>query len=430
MASHVVPGPARSRKLPHAIVAAVVAAFALITIASVIVLTACSHNQAAPPPPIITTPTVVTGSVIPCPSGFYSNSTTPAVCHSANLAGCPDISNLDFTYSYDNPGSPKGTIVFFTGGGGNTGPGDLDFSDFYFGQGYEIVQVQWSDDWEYATIPPQFTGNNDSTTHTANVQLAACRPATFLNFVFNTSNTSLYGGGGRCAQGASAGSAAIAYSMTFYGAQNYLDAVEFESGPPLADIKQGCEVPNNIQIQVCGDNGGNQFGCKLGGTSPWQLSPIYTDQVTGIRNATNDNSCANGQTTSAASNAAWLKQSLVNDGTNNPTYSYPHTAMTAWLCQSVLNNNQCTGGFPGDGGQGGSPADDCPNNSSSQAQIYFSRLTNDPNHLPQAPYAIYAVQNCDTSEGVNGVDATVAALNNDGGTDAIEQDMIKQCVQH
>lgn len=46
------------------------------------------------------------------------------------------------------------------------------------------------------------------------------------------------------------------------------------------------------------------------------------------------------------------------------------------------------------------------------------------------PYSIYAVQNCNGSEGVSGPNATVAALNNLDGTDAIEQDMLTQCVKH
>ncbi|MGA8763616.1 MAG: hypothetical protein WB562_12190 [Candidatus Sulfotelmatobacter sp.] len=416
----------------RAVVFAGVALF-ILTVALGVILVACggSNPQVATPPPL-GSPRVVTGNVIPCPSGFYSNPTTPSVCHAANLAGCPDASNLNFTYSYDNPGSPKGTIVLLSGDGGISGPGDSQFSDFYFSHGYEIVQIQWAYNWENTTVPVQDTGGTDTTIYPANIQLAACRQATFLNFIFNQNNANLYSGGGRCAQGSSAGSAAIAYALTYYGAQNYLDLAEMKSGPPLSDIKQGCEVPNSIQITVCGtQNGGPQFGCKLGGTSPWMLSPEYTDQASEVRIWTNDNSCAGSQPTSDASEQAWLKQSIVNDGTNNPTFSYPKTAITAWLCQSVFNNNLCVGGSSQDGGQGGTPEDFCPNNSSSQAEIYFAKLTSDPNNLPQAPYSIYAVQNCNGSEGVSGPNATVAALNNLDGTDAIEQDMLSQCpVKH
>jgi hypothetical protein len=366
-------------------------------------------------------PSVVMGAVTGCNGDFYSNSTIPAVCYSANLANCPNASNLNFTYSYDRPGSPKGTIVFFPGGSGTSAAGDDAPAGYYFGLGYEIVQIEWAYDWELTTIPAQYTGNNSSTAYTANIQTAACREATFLNFIFNTNNTTLYSGGGRCSQGSSAGSAAIAYALTFYGAGNYLDAVELKSGPPLADIKQGCEEPPAPDVTICGQNNGQQIGCELGGTSPWTLSPTYDQQAATVATWTNDSSCAvPGTTTTSASNVAWLRQSIVNDGTNHPTYSYPKTAMTAWLCQTVYDGSQCVGG------QGGTPTDDCPNNSSPQGEIFYEKLTSD-GIAPVAHYAIYAVQSCNGSEGVDGPNATVPALNNLDGSDAIEQDMMAQC---
>jgi hypothetical protein len=369
-------------------------------------------------------PGVVVGNTTPCPSAFYSNSAIPAVCHLANLAGCANASNLNFIYSYDNPGSPLGTIVFFAGDGGTSPFGDDQFADFYFSKGFEIVQIQWAYDWEDTTIPVQYTGGTVVSSYTPNVQLAACRQATFLSFVFNMGNTTLYSGGGRCVQASSAGSAATAYALSYYGALNYIDLAEMKSGPPLSDIKQGCEVPNNIQTTVCGtQNGGLQYGCQLGGTSGWTLSPRFTGAANGVRGWTGDTSCANGAQTSPASNLAWLQQSIVDDGTNTPTFSYPKTAMTAWLCQTVYQGNMCVGG------QGGTPPNDCPNNSSTQGEIFYGTLTSNPNNLPQSSYAIYAVQNCDGPEGVGGTTATVAAKNSDGGTDAIEKDVLALCVK-
>jgi hypothetical protein len=57
----------------------------------------------APPPPS-GSPSVVVGAGVNCTADFYSNGAIPAVCPSANLANCPNASNLNFTYSYDNPG--------------------------------------------------------------------------------------------------------------------------------------------------------------------------------------------------------------------------------------------------------------------------------------------------------------------------------------
>jgi hypothetical protein len=280
-----------------------------------------------------------------------------------------------------------------------------------------VIQVEWADDWEY-------TGGNDTNTTPANVRLAACRGATLLNFIFNTNNTTLYSGGGRCAEGSSAGSGAIAYALTFYGAGSYLDAVEMKSGPPLADFEAGCEEPPAPDVTICPPG---QTQCQLGGTSSWTLSPTYTGAASGVRNWTGDSTCAAGTTTSMASDAAWLQESIVNDGTGSPTYSYPTTAMTAWLCQTIFQQNLCVGG--NQYGQGGSPQDNCPNNSTSQGEIYYAKLTSGGN-LPLASYNIYAVQNCDGPEGVSGTDPTVAALGNLNGTVAIENDMLAQCVKH
>lgn len=420
-------GKRRRKVLSIAVALAVLMGAAL-----VMMLNGCGGSSSQPAsvstPPPVTTPSVAVGSTIACSSDFFSDTTVPAVCQSANVAGCPNVSNLNFTYSYDIPsGTIKGTIVFISGGSGTVDAGDANSAGYYFSQGYKVIQVEWADDWELATIPAQFTGNNSTTTYTANIQLAACRNATLLNFIFNTNNSTLYSGGGRCAEGSSAGSAAIAYALTFYGAGNYLDAVELKSGPPLGDIEQGCEVPAAPNLLVCPTG---QFGCQLGGSSPWQLSPQYTGAKSGVQNWTGDPTCAAGATTSSASNSAWLKQSIVNDGTNNPVYSYPNTSMSAWLCQSVDQSpTACTGGFPGDGGQGGTPQDSCPNNSTSQAEIYYAKLTSDPTNLPKAPYNIYAVANCDGPEGVTSLNSQVQALNNLDGLDAIQQDMLQRCVR-
>jgi hypothetical protein len=405
---------------------------ALFTAALAIILNGCgggssANTQISTPPPI-TTPSVVSVTQATCSPDFFSDSTTPATCYTANLAGCPNASPLNFTYSVDAPATtPQGTIVLLSGGSGVDDTGDIGSADFYFNHGFEVIQVEWSYDWEVTNAPAGFNGGGAVTSYPANVQVAACRQATFLNYVFNSNNTNLYSAGGRCAEGGSAGSGAIAYALTFYGAGSYLDAVELKSGPPIADFQAGCEEPPAPDVTICP---AGQVGCQLGGTSPWVLSPTYTGAASGVRIWTNDNSCAQpGTTTSASSNAAWLAQSIVNGGTPAGVYNYPHTAMSAWLCQTVDQSaGACTGGNAY--GQGGSPDDSCPNNSTSQAEIYYAKLTSDPNNLPQAPYAVYAVQNCSGPEGVNSPTSTVPALPGKSGQDAIEQDMLTQCVPH
>jgi hypothetical protein len=425
---------ARSRRR-HGFFSGMMAFSALLMIALAIILNGCggsgsSQSSISVPPPS-GTPSVSSVASTGCTTDFFSDVTNPAVCSTAILTGCPNASPLTFTFSYDLPATtPKGTIVFFAGGDGTGDAGDVNAAGYYFSQGFEVIQVEWSYDWEVTDTPTQFNGGVAMTTYPSNVQLGACRGATFLNYVFNMNNTSLYSAGGRCAQGSSAGSGMIAYALTYYGAANYLDAVELKSGPPIADFEQGCEEPPAPDVTICGQNSGNQVGCQLGGSSPWTLSPTYTGAASGVRTWTGDNSCAvAGTTTSAASNAAWLAESIVNGGTPAGVYSYPNTSMTAWLCQSVDQSaGACVGG--NSHGQGGDPQDSCPNNSTSQAEIYYAKLTSDPNNPPQAPYNIYAVQNCAGPEGVDSPTSVVPALNNIDGGDAIEADMIKQCVKH
>jgi hypothetical protein len=152
-------------------------------------------------------------------------------------------------------------------------------------------------------------------------------------------------------------------------------------------------VPSANPVTVCGQTnyGGHQYGCQLGkGGSTWTLTPTY---LTGAKNAvagwTNDNSCANnnGKTrrTTKLSQQNWRAQSLVDQSAvtglgATPTFNYLSTGMSAWLCRSVASG---TGS---------------PNNSSPQGQIFYANI-GQSNSPPN--YAVYAVDNCDGSEGVD-----------------------------
>jgi hypothetical protein len=114
----------------------------------------------------------------------------------------------------------------------------------------------------------------------------------------------------------------------------------------------------------------------------------------GTGKATGDTNCAwdaiPGGSTSPDENADWTEQSIVQTGA---TFSYPKTAMSAWLCASVYNGQKCAAG---------TNPQYCMNNSSAQGQLFYQNITN-----PSQPYAVYAVQNCDGPEGVNGQNAVV-----------------------
>jgi hypothetical protein len=361
-------------------------------------------------------------------------------CYTATVTSCANISNAAVTFGYVNPttSAVNGTVVFFNGSSGTapagdaTGstPGETQYINDYLAAGYQIVQVAWTQPWQESIIPwPPEDGPP-----LGNIQAAACRSATFLNYVFNSS--SMYKGvynnnnkAGMCAQGASAGSAQVAYSLAYFGvpapAQWWIDNVELISGPVFGDIKQGCEVPAPPSVTVCPSG---QWGCQPGTGTSWTLSPTYLPGTnTGVGAWTNDPTCANGQTTSLQSNALWLAQSIVDQGTGaTPSFTYSHTAMSAWLCRSVANqvsSQTCSSNYIQNDKY-------CPNNSSPQGEIFYSQI-GQSNSPPS--YNVYAVDNCNGPEGASDTQAYVTALTWPppdppmpylDGYDAIKYDMI------
>jgi hypothetical protein len=350
---------------------------------------------------------------------------------------------LSFTFGYVNPTTPtvQGTIVFFNGSDGtdpagdSTGntPGETQYIADYLSAGYQTVQVAWSQPWEDALIP--WPPNNSPL---GNIQAGACRSATFLNYVFNSA--SMYHGvyqnntkAGMCAQGASAGSAQIAYSLAYYGApagtQWWIDNVELISGPVFSDIEQGCiQPPPTNPPTICPLNaqGQPQYGCRLGTGSPWSLYPTYLAGTnTGVGAWTDNNSCANGSNTTQQSNSLWLAQSIVDQGTGaTPTFTYSNTAMSAWLCRSLANQQSaqnCSTNYV-------HYDNFCPNNSTPQGQIFYAQISQS-NSPPS--YNVYAVDSCAGPEGATSSGAIVTALplpplntTYQDGYDAVKYDMI------
>jgi hypothetical protein len=311
-----------------------------------------------------------------CPSGFDTGMT----CFTGKVQACANADDLGFTYGIENPqGEIAGTIVFLDGGGDTTPFGDATYAETYLQQGYQVVSLAWDTDWEFTNGA---TGNN--------IQAAACRPATFLQYVYEDLNSR----GGMCAQGSSAGSGAVAYSLAWYGASSYLDNVELLSGPVFSDIEQGCVVPSASTVQVCADG---QYGCV---GPQWPDSPAYVigDQ-TSVSGWSGIAGCNGVQATSAADNAAWKQMSIV-DGTDNPTFNYPQTAMAGWLCSDE--------------------DDPVQNNSAAEGEFFYQQFTS-PNQTAQ--YSVTRVNHCDGPEGVT----EGQVPNGETGFAAISNDMLGAC---
>jgi hypothetical protein len=366
----------------------------------------------------------------------YRNPATQQVyvmnCFGGQLQNCPNADDLYFTYASMNPvgivpnvTQALGVVVFLTGSGGTapidenvTGSTDneLLYIGDYFTAGYVIVQLAWSTDWELTTIPSEAT-------QPPNIQNAACRPATFLNWIYNNIYQPVYQANskaGMCAQAGSAGSAAVGYSLAFYGASAWLDNVELISGPVLSNIQDGCEEPPPVtSVTVCGSG---DYWCKYATGSSWSFSPTYVNPgIADVQTWTNPSCAVPNTTTSSYWNGQWLDMSIVdtNSATGaTPTFTYNHTAMSGWLCRPPTANGS-------------------ENNSSQQGELFYDAVG--AASLQPTNFAVYPVDNCANAEGVSSQTSIVSgAPGSPNGIVAIENDTIgsttplvpAQCVRH
>lgn len=269
---------------------------------------------------------------------------------------------------------------------------------------YAVVQTQWIHDWEQVNWDPVQV-------YPYSIQNAACLPATFLHFVrYNLNSPVMYTTGGMCAQGASAGSGALGYSLAWCGAGDvnagYIDKVELISGPVFSDIAQGCYVPqppNTVPpVDICG--GANSpawcVGWPGGGLS--ELPSYVGGDQYAVGSWTGDSSCRGSSPTSQTSYNNWLSQSIVN-GPNGGggSFYYPKTLMQAWLCASDTEGTY--------------------NNSAPEGFLFYQQVGNAVG-LP-IDFQETAVTNCSTVEGVTDGMIMAGPYNGDKGMEAIAYDM-------
>ncbi len=224
---------------------------------------------------------------------------------------------------------------------------------------------------------------------------AACRPATFLSYI--NGNSGIHQGA-MCAQGFSAGSAALAYSMSWYGAGKYLKNAEFLSGPVLSEIDKGCTDPNAATPTIC-----PAPYCSPK-TKTWMDEVIY---VYPNYSAINTWSGLTGCATTVGNGSAWTAMGVVDGslGSATPTFSFPSVAKHGWLCQSSVS---CS--LPS-----------CPNNSAAQGKYFYDAI----NATGDTALTVTGIEACQGAEGVaQGTDPDNASLN---GAQAVENDMMNNC---
>lgn len=306
--------------------------------------------------------TVVNASMT-CPNNFYGTnaSFTPSSFNGDHMhcsqitINCNGTQPENVVIGYQNPAVTPVLGTIFTHGGleglapfnaENSGSTD-NYVHAFLNAGYRVVQIAWNpsagqtsngvSDW--GTIGNGFTSN---------LQVAACRPATVMRYVYDNIHGGESGTGAFCSIGHSAGSGAIAYSLAHYGAGDatigYLDKAILMAGPPLSDLSQGCKITNGSyasNVTVCP---AGQMGCSGGMFS--SIMDFQTGAQTLISSWSGDSTCAIGTgsmgspagSTSVTSNNNWKAMSIVDD-TSNPSFSYPKTALSGWVCNTNGNNH-------------------------------------------------------------------------------------------
>lgn len=96
----------------------------------------------------VAAPTLLVGG---CPSRSFAqnNQSVGMVCYSSTIQGCPNADDLTFVYGVAPPVAtkpPLGTVVYFSGGGGNVaedGPDQDALLVGYINDGYQLVEIAW-----------------------------------------------------------------------------------------------------------------------------------------------------------------------------------------------------------------------------------------------------------------------------------------------
>jgi hypothetical protein len=135
-------------------------------------------------------------------------------------------------------GTYRGTLVFFSGGGGNfywskEKKGAEILLERLRSDGFRILQVRWALAWENAS-PGEPAGAG-----------VACRPASIVEYLHDNEYPvppppAVPGICGFCIAGPSGGSAQVGYTLSHYSLDSKLDGVFPLSGPTHAAIAKGC----------------------------------------------------------------------------------------------------------------------------------------------------------------------------------------------
>ena len=252
--------------------------------------------------PLGTVSNVTTLPSSSCPAdsnGGLNNGT----CYSMTVS-CDQVADLTTYTKVNTPPSgttPKGTVLFLVGGGGN----GLYDSNPLWTYGYLTVEmVNASFNTVQISFGQPFTSSqpNGWLQGPGGVRRLACRYATIADWVYNNpkminANSSGANSAPMCATGNSGGSGAMAYAVYEYGLAGInttgppqeLAMIEPTSGPVMTRLDQAC-VCNNSAM-------GKADSCPGSTPSPMCYSPSEADIIDPAYQVQGQNSptlCSNG----------------------------------------------------------------------------------------------------------------------------------------
>jgi hypothetical protein len=200
------------------------------------------------PQPAPNPPGPVTAAQVTCPTTGLGG----ASCYSLNIT-CPNITDYTAYVKIITPSNPMGTIIFTTGGDGNS-----LYEEFKYGAvaiqnvvaaNFEAVQL---------TFGAPFS-NGPGWEHNVNgkgVRAAACRYAMVAQWVSQQKP-----GIPLCATGNSAGGQNISEGLAHYNLGNYLTFAEITSGPPFNRVDWACIDNVPAAVEYCS---GADVGMSVG----------------------------------------------------------------------------------------------------------------------------------------------------------------------
>jgi hypothetical protein len=276
-----------------------------------------------------TCPTIVNGDPADWVTATSGGTDVVTTCYHAEIT-CSQTTELGVTYGVATPtGASNGMIVFVPSKFGIlTLPGNYNGEipfDLYH-DNFQTVQFAFDSEW-------QITG-----TGVGSIKVAACRVATIVNFLYtsyfltNTQNTST---AGMCAHSLSGGAGGLAYAMTYYGAGDYIDKAVFVSGPQYGNLVTGCVPPLEPELNICpSTNGVYAMGCSSS-AGTWSDYPSYEQVKTAKDISTelyDDPPCFDTNYNYTQAKQSLLAETSIVDGLSDASYTYPSTAVTAYLC--------------------------------------------------------------------------------------------------